>query len=266
MARVKEEQEQEISKVSSELKQAKIAHENLKLEFDIVCKKCAEAEKYLRDEVLKTTKLKEEAANLKEKVASLETKLKTASSGQNDGHQSTVLRERHLHNPIKSSATNSKTNSQVDIIGHLKKSAREESELESLHREQAKKLALLEKSLEISESDRKKLEQRLASTSGTISRKEAELCELRKSIEEKAEQNQQLQEDNKKLSGNVRVLKEKRDLGLKEIQKLRDKMEQMKTQHALSDSLNTSFSTSAMNDSFNLSQKDRSQVSELLSM
>ena len=185
MARVKEEQEQEISKVSSELKQAKIAHENLKLEFDIVCKKCAEAEKYLRDEVLKTTKLKEEAANLKEKVAALETKLKTASSGQNEGQQSTVLRERHLHNPLKSSATNSKTNSQVDIIGNLKKSAREESELESVFREQAKKHALLEKSLELSETDRKKLEQKLAAADAVVSRKEAELSELRKSIEEK---------------------------------------------------------------------------------
>lgn len=266
MARVKEEQDQEVSKVSSELKQAKIAHDNLKLESEIVSKKYAEAENYLRQEVLKTSKLKEEVANLKEKVSSLETKLKTASSGQNEGHQSSVLRERHLHNPIKSSATNSKNNSQVDLIGNLKKSAREEYELDYIQKEQAKKVALLEKSIEISEGDKKKLEQKLASIDATISRKDAELTELRKSIEEKADLNLQLQEDNKKLNMNVKVLKEKRDLGLKEIQKLRDKMEQMKNQHALSDSLNTSFSMSAMNDSVNLSQRDKSQVSELLSM
>ena len=109
-----------------------------------------------------------------------------------------------------------------------------------------------------------KLEKRLSLVEALLSQRDVEMTEMKHSIEEKADMLERLQEDNKKLSTNVKVLKEKRDLGLKEIQKLRDRIELLKVHQAVPDSLNTSFSMSAMNDSMNLSQQEKGQVADLL--
>jgi ribosomal protein L7/L12 len=99
-----------------------------------------------------------------------------------------------------------------------------------------------------------------------IGRKDNELHELRQTLEEKTEQIVSLQDEGVKRAKELKVVKEKRDMGLKEIQKLRDKMEQIKVQNSLNESLNTSFSLSALNDSVNLSNMEKGQISDLLQM
>lgn len=263
MDRVKEDNELELHKLSSELKQSKITIDGFKSELDNLNKKLDESDVYLKQEVVKSQKLKEESIQMKEKISSLETKLKTASSGQNEGTLNTGGKDKTLHNPLKSSINNSKNNSQVDVTAGLKRAAsKDETEV---HSDCLKKINMLEKAIDIIEKEKVTLEQKLSSIEPSFNRKEAEAIELRKSVEEKADLNSHLQSENLKQNQTIKVLKEKRDLGLKEIKKLRDKIESMKNQQALSESLNTSFSMSALNDSINLSQRDKTQVSDLLS-
>lgn len=100
----------------------------------------------------------------------------------------------------------------------------------------------------------------------TIGRKDNELHELRQTLEEKTEQIVSLQDEGVKRAKELKVVKEKRDMGLKEIQKLRDKMEQIKAQNSLNESLNTSFSLSSLNDSVNLSNQEKGQICDLLQL
>lgn len=166
----------------------------------------------------------------------------------------------NLHNPLKGpirQGSNTATNSRrPSFIGE------ELDENSTLAKNGI--VGISQKQLEGLEEEKAKLEKRVAVLETQVTRKDAEFSEVKLSLQEKADLIINLQEENKKLQTNVKVLKEKRDLGLKEIQKLRDKIETMKINYSLNDSLNTSFNLSSMNDSVNLSQHEKGQIADLL--
>ena len=274
IGRVQEEKDTEVSKIESELKQVKFSNDNLKLDYETCEKKFKDAEKFLKSEVLKNKKLTDELAASKEKALQIENKLKRQNSSVEElASPQTPLTPstkdktftKTMHNPLKSSNTSlARTSSNQD--GLLPRdSNRGQETVDSAELATLKKtIATLEKTVKQLESEKAALEAKV-STSGTfVARRDAELHEMKKSIEEKAELIATLQDENKSLLSKAQILKEKRDLGLKEIQKLRDKIESLKAQQSLNDSLNTSFSMGGLNDSVNLSVHEKAQISDLL--
>lgn len=274
MGRLQEEKDSEVSRLESELKQSKFSSDNLKLDYDTCEKKLKEAEKFLKNEVMKNKKQSEELLQTKERLALLENKLKNQNHAPDDQISpkspltlATMDKppQKSLHNPLKSSNTNiarSGSHSEVAISKDQNKGLDliESSELTILK----KTITALEKTVKQLESDKGALESKLSSADNFVSRRDAELFEMKRSIEEKADLIATLQEESKSWQSKAKVLKEKRDLGLKEIQKLRDKVETLRAQQALNDSLNTSMSMGGLNDSFSLSTHDKAQVSDLL--
>lgn len=273
MGKVQEERDEVVSKLESELKQAKFNSDNLKLDLETSEKKFKEAEKFLKLEVLKSKRLNEEVSQLKDKLGNAEFRLKNQMSGTEDllspqipltSTPKTMTR----HNMLKASNPSlSKTSSHQDPTT-LKRQATVEvepvaaAEVVGLKKQLASCQAKLAQALD----EKAKLEEKASTSDTRLVRKDAELHEMRRSIEEKAELIGTLQEENKKLLTTSKLLKEKRDLGLKEIQKLRDKVETLKIQSSLNESLNTSFSMNGLNDSVNLSSHEKGQVADLLHM
>jgi chromosome segregation ATPase len=274
MGRLQEEKDSEVSRLESEIKQTKFAAENHKLDYETCEKKFKDAEKFLKNEVLKNKRLSEELFQTKDKLSQMESKVKSQNQGLDDivspkAPLTPTYKDRppqrFLHNPLKSSnPAIARTSSNTEVV-LSKDSGKTQELMEASEITILKKtIAALEKTLKQLESEKSVLESKLGTAENFVSRRDAELFEMKKSIEEKADLIATFQDENKSLFNKAKVLKEKRDLGLKEIQKLRDKIETLKAQHTLNESLNTSFSMGGLNDSFNLSSHDKAQVSDLL--
>lgn len=287
--------------MKSEIKQSKFALEESRLELDSLHKKLEDSETYLKAEAMKTKKVSDELLIYKEKVNMLERRLRNQStSGANSGaasprtnvSMSTTVQDTSMtsqqsayppktgsgglnsHNPLKSSGHNI---GRAGFTGGpetplLRKTSSSQPEppiqdsVDPSPGTQSKKTgANMQKLLEALEAEKSELERKLMACSSSLARKEAECSELRRCFEEKAEQASHLQEEVRKLTVSTKSLNEKRLLGLKEIQKLRDKLETTKAQNALNESLNSSFSMS-MNGSFDLSQRDKAKLADLLKM
>lgn len=270
MGRVQEEKDAEVSRLESEIKQAKFAAENLKLDSETFEKKFKEAEKFLKSEVLKNKKLAEELIQARDKHVQLESRLKMQNSGTDDvlspqNALTPTQKHKMLHNPLKPSNPaitrgGSNSDNMLPRDSGRNQELMEASELTILR----KTIASLEKTVKQLESEKSAIEAKLSTSDNFVARRDAELFEMKRSIEEKAEMIANLQDENKSLMSKAKILKEKRDLGLKEIQKLRDKIESLKAQQSLNESLNTSFSMNGLNDSVNLSVHDKAQISDLL--
>lgn len=92
IAKGKEEKDEEVSKVSSELKKMKFSYENLMLDLEACQKKLKESEAFLMTESLKSKKIAEELVQTREKQTVAEQRLKTTLSAiSNSNPQSPLL-------------------------------------------------------------------------------------------------------------------------------------------------------------------------------
>lgn len=273
MGKVQENRDETVTKLESELKQSKFTSDNLKLDLETSDKKFKEAEKFLKVEVLKNKRLNEEVSQLKERFSNAEAKLKSQMSGAEEllspkTPLTPIQKPIGRHTLLKSSQTSlSKTSSHQDPMTLKRQSTVDVEPVPAAEIVGLKKqLASIEAKLKKAMEEKNKLEEKVKDYETKLVRRDAELFEMKRSIEEKADFISTLQEENKKLLTTSKLYKEKRDLGLKEIQKLRDKLETLKTQTSLNESLNTSFSMNGLNDSINLSSHDRGKVADLLHM
>ena len=301
ISRIQEENEADKSKLQSEIKQLRFTLEDAKAEIESINKKFKESEVYLKSEAMKTKKVSDELVIYKEKVNMLERRLRTQStSGANSGaasprtnvSMSSAAPEPSIqpqlpnlgpkqvsgvltsHNPLKSSGQNISRGAQLSgpDTPLLRKTSSSQQELPSSETtdpsatQATKKSANnLQKQVESLEFEKGELEKKVLSYNSLLMRKEAECVEFRRAFEEKAEQTAHLQEELRKLTVSSKSLNEKRLLGLKEIQKLRDKLETLKAQSALNESLNSSFNMS-LNGSFDLTNRDKAKLADVLQM
>ena len=99
-----------------------------------------------------------------------------------------------------------------------------------------------------------------------LEKKEIELEEAKKIIEDKTDLLQETQDKVVMLKKEHKIISEKRKNGLDEIRKLRDRLDDMRMNYSVNQSLNTSFSIDAVNNNDISIMMEPTQIQSLLEM
>lgn len=102
------------------------------------------------------------------------------------------------------------------------------------------------KMIEKIKEENSKMKIRIEQFDIVLEKKETEFEEMRKLVEEQREKLETTQDHLVDVKKKNQILNKKRKNGIKEIEKLRDRIEDMRTQYSVNHSLNTSFSMEAV--------------------